>query len=396
MNLKQQVADLMTANRRVSGSHQYTLPSPDSYPYQWLWDSCFHAIILSHFDLNAAKKELISLTRRQFENGMIPHMIYWEHPKDKSKFPVIHWGLRNTSTLTQPPLLAYAVWQIFRKDKDTEFLKKMYPSMKKFYEYFLKDRDTRHNHLAAIINPDESGEDNSPRFDLPLGLPKVQTIDENFETRKMLYKKNKVCKFDASKCMYDQFWVKDVPFNAILVENLKNMADIALELHEDIDADYFLHQSKLTSYAMQILMKEDDLYWSTMGPRYERIKVKTWALFSPLFANILTRDEAKKLVKEHLLNPNEFKTKYGVPTTALSEKSFDPNGFWRGPVWMSTNWFIYKGLKKYKLEKEAQMIKAQSLELLEKSGFREQFNPLTGEGYGAHDFTWGGLVLDMN
>lgn len=34
-------------------------------------------------------------------------------------------------------------------------------------------------------------------------------------------------------------------------------------------------------------------------------------------------------------------------------------------------------------------------ELIEKSGFREYYNPFTGQGYGAEEFTWAGLVLDM-
>lgn len=34
-------------------------------------------------------------------------------------------------------------------------------------------------------------------------------------------------------------------------------------------------------------------------------------------------------------------------------------------------------------------------ELVGKSGFREYYNPFTGQGYGAEDFTWAGLVLDM-
>jgi hypothetical protein len=34
-------------------------------------------------------------------------------------------------------------------------------------------------------------------------------------------------------------------------------------------------------------------------------------------------------------------------------------------------------------------------ELISKGGFREYYNPFTGEGYGAQDFTWSGLVVDM-
>ena len=63
---------------------------------------------------------------------------------------------------------------------------------------------------------------------------------------------------------------------------------------------------------------------------------------------------------------------------------------------IGTNWFIYKGLKNYGFLEIAQQIKDSSLKLLSNSGFREYFNPQTGEGLGAKNFTWGGLILDMD
>lgn len=33
----------------------FSVPSPQTYPFQWFWDSCFHAIVWSHFDLDRAK-----------------------------------------------------------------------------------------------------------------------------------------------------------------------------------------------------------------------------------------------------------------------------------------------------------------------------------------------------
>src|SRR3989344_2909395 len=124
-DLKKTINNLMLSNRRHKGKNLYTLPSPESYPYQWFWDSCFHAIILSKFDLQSAKQELLSLTEKQFENGMIPHMIYWQK-RTKSDFPVIEWGKSDTSSITQPPMLAYAVWEIYKKDRDKKFLEKIY------------------------------------------------------------------------------------------------------------------------------------------------------------------------------------------------------------------------------------------------------------------------------
>ena len=62
---------------------------------------------------------------------------------------------------------------------------------------------------------------------------------------------------------------------------------------------------------------------------------------------------------------------------------------------MAPHWFIYRGLKRYGFTKEADDIRAKSIALLERHGFRECFNPETGEPFGARGFTWGTLVLDM-
>lgn len=394
VDLRTKVYQLMLTNRRQKGKYQYTLPSPQSYPYQWLWDSCFHAIILTHFNVTDAKKEILSLLSKQFENGLIPHMIYW-NKKNPTDFPVIEWGKEDTSTITQPPMIAYAVWAIYQKDKDKTFIKKVYPYLYHFYRYLLTERDPHEKHLIGIMNPDESGEDNSPRFDIPLNLPPRHNSKENTQKRLNLVAQHIECKFDAPFCMRNFFWVKDIPFNAIMVENLKLLARIAITLSYSEDAAFFTKEERNIHMAMKKLMFEDDLYWSTFGESYQKIKVKTWAIFAPLFAKILTQTEAKKLIKNHLLNKKEFWTDYPVPTVSLDEPSFDPKGFWRGPTWIATNWFIYQGLKSYGFFDIAKQIRESSIALVEKSGFREYFSPITGEGLGAKNFTWGGLILDM-
>ena len=391
-DLKHAVLKLFLENRRESGKYYYTVPSPASYPYQWFWDSCFHAIILSHFSPHDAKNEIFSLLSKQFDNGLIPHMIYWK----KGKVINVNWGKDGTSSITQPPMIAYAVRQIFQTDGDLSFVRTVYPSLYHFYRYLLTERDPHEKHLVGIMNPDESGEDNSPRFDDPLNLPPTNTLKENTKRRFQLVDQNIDCKFDAPFCMRNFFWVKDVPFNAIMVKNLQVLAELAEKLGNNDDALYFTQKSKEISSAMRKHQLSHGLFWSVYGKRYQKIKVKTWAIFAPLFAGILTKEEAKELVKKHLLNKKEFWTDYPVPTVSRKEPSFDPKGFWRGPAWIATNWFIYKGLLNYGFVEEAKRIKESSLALIEKSGFREHFNPLTGEGEGAKNFTWGGLVIDMD
>ena len=63
MDIETQACEVLLGNRRTTGGYQYTVPSNAAYPYQWLWDSCFHAIVLSSFEPDAAKAELRSLAR---------------------------------------------------------------------------------------------------------------------------------------------------------------------------------------------------------------------------------------------------------------------------------------------------------------------------------------------
>lgn len=390
--LKDDAAEVLFNNRRTTNGYQYTMPSPGSYPYQWLWDSCFHAIALAKLNPEDAKKELLSLVSHQFGNGLIPHMIYWERVDGIID---IAWGRGDTSSITQPPMLAYAAWRIYEADGDRAFLEKIYPSLYHFYTYLLTDRDPRRNHLAGIINPDESGEDDSPRFDSGLGLPPQHTLDENFTRRKGLVEKNKTCDFDAPFCMKQFFWVKDVPFNAILVKNLSILGRIAEVIGRMDESLHFRDQELRVSDAMRDRMLEDGIFWSLSGESYDKIYVKTWAIFAPLFARILSQDEANRLVEQHLKNPHEFGTRFSVPSVAKDDPSFNADGFWRGPVWAATNWFIYRGLKGYGFDEEAERIAEDTARLHLESGFRERFNPETGIGIGAKEFTWGSLLLDM-
>jgi len=391
--LRRQSRDVLLANRRQAGSYQYTQPSPSTYPYQWLWDSCFHAIILRHFEPEDAKKELRSVVSQQFESGMLPHMIYWE-PGTLVDIPWGRVAAVRTSTITQPPVIAEAVWSVYETDKDASFLHEMYPRLRTFYEYLLTARDPRGNHLAGIINPDESGEDNSPRFDTVLGLPPVHTLSENFKSRLKLVEDFKQGNFDAP-FMKQYFWVKDVPFNAILARNLRVLSGMAKTLGLVEDGAHLERQAILVENAMRERMYDGELFWPTYGESYRKMKCKTWAIFAPLYAGILSSEEANSLIDTHLLDPKEFRAEYLLPTVSMDDETYDPQGFWRGPVWIAVNWFVLRGVLQYGRRDVAEMILEDSARLLERSGFREYFHPDTGEGLGAHSFTWGALIVDM-
>ncbi|MFA5095414.1 MAG: trehalase family glycosidase [Candidatus Paceibacterota bacterium] len=393
MNFTKEVHEILKGNRRKTAGHQYTVPSPNTYPYQWFWDSCFHAIVLSKLEPEAAKEELRSLVSKQFDNGLIPHIIYWQ-PGDLHRF---EWGKDGTSTITQPPMLCSAVWSIYEKTKDKDFLKEMQKPLAAFYHYLIKERDKRKHHIISIINPDESGEDNSPRFDSSLNISNPQiSLDEHLKKRLVLVDDNRTCRFDAINCMEKFFWVKDVPFNSILVENLRIFGEISAILKDSKNAKFAKENKELISKTMREKMCEDGIFWSTENGEYKKIKINTWSHFAPLFAGIYTKVEAENLVRNYLMDENSFLSLYGIRTVSKKEPSYNPEGVWRGSIWIAVQWFIYKGLKNYGFDKEADMIKKQTEKLIKKEGFREYYNPETGKGLGASNFTWGTLVADMS
>jgi glycogen debranching enzyme len=394
MNIEAEAKKLLLENRRETDGQQYTIPSADHYPYQWLWDSCFHAIILAKYEPEAAKAEIKALLSKQFESGLLPHIIYWT----PGILHLFRWGVEGTSSLTQPPMIAYAVLEIHRRDADTSFLRAVFPSLVSYYRYLLTERDPHEHHLASIINPDESGEDNSPRFDVPLGVGSDVSLKDHLAKRTELVDRNRECNFDAKTCMREFFWVKDVLFNVVLIENLRALSKIAAYLKHAEYERTFVRDAVAVANAMREHMFAEGVYWSTMGSDFRMLKVATWTHFVPLFAGLYTPLEAEAVVREHLSNAETFSAPFGIRTTSKQEaayRSHVDDFSWRGPVWMAVHWFIYRGLMRYKFEREAADIRTKSLALLERSGFRECFNPETGEGYGAHNFTWGALALDM-
>lgn len=401
--LRDHVSSLMTKNRRTTGEHVYTVPSPEHYPFQWFWDSCFHAIILSHFDTSLAQAEIRSVLAKPLANGLIPHMIYWDESYQSIKWGreglgdvlTASWGTAGVSSITQPPILATAVWRLHTITGDTAFLKEMYPTIRAHYLCLLTERNFSAHGLLGIINPDESGEDNSPRFDEAQGLPPRHTPLENLNRRIDRIREHALCHFDVQGCTRQNFWIEDVSFNAICLRSLEALSNIAQEIGERGEADIFSLCAKQLKTSMQMYMAFGYRYYSLRGETQERIPVETWGLFMPLYAGILHKDEAKLLVERYLLNRNKFFTNFPVPSVSQQEPSYTEDDLWRGPTWIAINWFIYQGLRDYGYHDLAKVLRQKTVKLLSRSGFREFYDAKTGEGHGAHEFTWGGLVLDM-
>jgi glycogen debranching enzyme len=141
------------------------------------------------------------------------------------------------------------------------------------------------------------------------------------------------------------------------------------------------------------------VFWDLYGYEEQRAHTLTFSSLFPLICDSLDRHMVWRLVEEHLLNEQEFWLPYPVPSVAATEPSFDPQHrtgvTWRGPTWVNVAYYLYWGLRSHGYTDVASELAKRTIQMVGKGGMREFFNPYTAEGYGAHDFAWTALVLDL-
>ena len=89
----------------------YTVPTNRLYPYQWNWDSGFTALGIWHFNKWRAWLEIMVLLEAQWDDGMVPHIVFRHHDPDYFPGPDI-WQSNtepSTSGHSQPPVLASVI-----------------------------------------------------------------------------------------------------------------------------------------------------------------------------------------------------------------------------------------------------------------------------------------------
>lgn len=156
--------------------------------------------------------------------------------------------------------------------------------------------------------------------------------------------------------------------------------------------------------------KIQTLMWSPSAGTYlnidartgKPIDILTWTNFVPLWAGVATPAQAHQMIDEHLLNPKEFWTPYGIRGLAPNQALYDPvHGYWRGPVWILTNYLMMHGLMNYGYQKQAIELAQNTQNLLIRDlkatgGMNECYNPDTGKPEGDDHFvSWDLLAEHM-
>ena len=409
------IAKEVLINNRRSG---YTLPTNNElYPAQWNWDSAFIALGYSYFNMEYAIEELEKLISGQWEDGMIPHILF--HDNDESYFPNHKtWDCGNkvpSSGITQPPIIGTIIKKIIDQNKlDKSQMKRMeiiIKKLKKYLDWFYNYRDTNKIGLAAIIHPWESGLDNSPIWDGPLDKVKIEEnlkyerrdlnvsrssnrpLKKDYDGYITLLNQFKKNKYNPTKIVNDSmFNVIDIGFNSILIRATKDLVEVSKKFNLDF-TDLKNKISKSEESLIKFYKDEDQSFFSYDFKNHNLIKVDAISNYFILFANLENREINNKIIDK--LKKYNSQKDYFFTTVNPKDKNFEETRYWRGPVWINSNWIVYQGLIN-KDKNFSSLIKNKTLELLENKKFHEYYNYKTGECLGANNFSWSAaLYLDF-
>jgi len=355
----------------------------------WAWDTWKQAVAVAHFHPKLAEKSIQSMfdfqiepddTSRPQDDGMITDCVFQNSDE-------------NNSRNSKPPLAAWAVWEVYRKNADMRFLSEMYPRLLRYHRWWYSNRDHDGNGMAeygATVHPDhvdrdamieaaawESGMDNAPRFDGDYAID----ILENRNSQGVLVG------YSLSQ--------ESVDLNSYLYAEKVYLAKIARELGHDAEAAALEEEALYIADFVCTHMWDDgtgffyDIDITTKRPLIERGKGIEGAI--PLWAG-LARPEQASRVRDALMDPSMFNTAMPFPTVSADNPRYSPERYWRGPVWLDQAYFAVEGLGRYGYADDARLMAGKLLHAAEglagNSPITENYNPETGAGLNAANFSW--------
>lgn len=363
-------------------SYAFSVPSPRSYPWQWYWDSGFHAIVRRRYDPVRARQELETLLAAADPDGFIGHTVLWGQPLDLQR--ALRYNIASRADLMtatiQPPLLAWA-WKIAVGDPALE------PGIVRHHDWLAAHRTLPDagDGLLWLIQPDESGLDAAPKFDHVWGPLAQGTL--GFP---LLIARNRRLGFSLERIA-----AAGHPLCCEVVTNvIWSLSEQALgrpsRTPELVDALW-------DERAGRFFDRVRGAVHPTPGPQ----RPVTWDTLAPLALPDLPDHIAQRLVDEVLRAPR-FADAIPLPAVALDDPKHSSretwwgrHRHWRGPSWVNNHWLVSLGLRRLGLDDLADDMARQIAAVVAREGYREYYEARTGRGMGARQFGWSTLLWEL-
>ncbi|MEP1586018.1 MAG: hypothetical protein ABJR46_12225 [Tateyamaria sp.] len=403
----QSAIDVLTQNDRGG----FTIPTAGLYPYQWNWDSAFVALGLATYNMDRAWSEVTSLIAGQWRGGMIPSILFRSDDPDYFPGPS-RWGKTPgpipSTGVSQPPVLATIVRAITKGD--TARRAAVFDALFAWHRWFHDARSV--DGIVCTVHPWETGRDNCPEWNIGLDLMEVPT-DLAPYTR--MDNKHVDPSFRPTQDQYDKY-LTIMAFGASVGWDQRRLTDEGPFLMADPNIHFVLLRADQDLLAMaqglgkpQAMLDQiegwivsghaaSEYLWNNEVGAFTAREVRTGRFSNGFsncsalcfYANSGTVEQRSRTLAH--LERIDAAVDYMLPSWDPDATDFEAQRYWCGPLWPQMNYMTALGLDEQGAPEMAAKIRGDLCRAIERSGFWECFNPLTGEGCVGEKFSWTAAV----
>ena len=300
---------------------------------------------------------------------------------------------RKSFDRSQPPVGTMCVWEVYKLDKDEEFLKEAFDLLLRWNRWWMEKRynggllswgsddydnkwemDGIHETFGASL---ESGMDNSPMY-----IPE----EVYFNPEKNIL----------------ELW--DVALNSMYIYDCEHLADIAGILGRNEEKELRERAEAFKKLFPRLWNEELGIYCNYKTDEQKFSTVLSPCNFYALMTGLPDDRQAERMMKEHFMNPEEFYGDWIMPSIARNHPMYPENTYWRGRIWAPLNFLVYMGMRRYEGLPETRILVDKSMELFmkewtEHGHVHENYNSENGYGDDVlnsdRNYAWGGLLVLM-
>ena len=239
-------------------------------------------------DPHLATGSFLNFARNQRDDGSLPNHIHVDYVAEQGIYHA-DWGQR--------------LLDVHHVHPDLDFLEEAYSALKRYAEYFYRERDPQGSGLYDLVNQWESGQEYMSRY--------VWVDDEADEWKPM---KRRLKGLDASIYIY---------------RTEKALAEISTLLGKN-DEDMWTKRAERTRRAILEYCWDENLQaFVDVSPELKRSGLIFAISFYPFFTDLTTEKHLPSL-ERHLFNPDEFWTEYPVPASPKTDPYYSAEPAWKG------------------------------------------------------------------
>jgi putative isomerase len=312
----------------------------------WSWDHCFNAMAYATIDPPLAWAQFMLPFDHIDEHGGLPASF---------NDAIIH------NQAAKPPVHGWALaWMMDRCEWiDRDHLSEIYAPLAAWTEWWFRFRRDGDERLPHADHGNDTGWDNATVFQdgVPITTP-------------------------------------DIP--AYLIVQMRALARVAEQLGDASSAARWRDRAiKTQRDLIDVLWVDGEGFIARDVDRRPVAQRDCLIQFMPLILGEQLDPAHARLLRDRLLAPGRFRTRFGCATESIDSPLYQSGGYWRGPIWAPPTLLLFDGLGRAGFEADALDLARDYLSLCAQSGFPENFDAVTGAPLRDPTYSWTASVFLM-